>query len=100
MRAITRLRTALSLAVAAALVVGGVSLGAQSSQAATLTLPDSGTIGGVDVSSAVDWSTVPSGTQFAYIEATVNGTTSRAARTSPTRSRQAPRRARRAAPCC
>jgi len=64
----------LSLAVALALVVGGVSLGAQPSQAATLTPPDSGTIGGVDVSKTVDWSTAPSGTQFAYIEATVNGT--------------------------
>ena len=73
MRAIARLRTVVSLTIAAAVVVGGVSLGAQPSQAATLTLPDSGTIGGVDVSRAVDWTTVPSGTQFAYIEATVNG---------------------------
>ncbi|GAA4169995.1 cell wall-binding repeat-containing protein [Gryllotalpicola koreensis] len=80
MRSTARRRTALSLAVAAALALGASALVATPAQAATtppqgaaMSLPDSGTIGGVDASKAVDWSTAPSNTQFAYIEATVNG---------------------------
>ena len=56
-------------ALAATLVAVGVLAAAPAAQAAT----PSGGVMGVDASGAVDWSTVPSGTQFAYVEATWAG---------------------------
>lgn len=65
MRPNTRRPFVVSALATVALLVGGV-LGAAPASAAT----PSGGIMGVDASGSVDWTTVPSGTQFAYVEAT------------------------------
>jgi len=68
-----RRHAAVSVILSAGLAVAGALAMAPAANAASLTLPDSGTVGGVDVSSTVDWSTAPTGTQFAYIEAMNQG---------------------------
>lgn len=69
-----RLSIGLSLAVSAALTVGATLLSAPAQAATAFTpAPDGSSVLGVDVSGAIDWTTAPSNTKFAYIEATDNG---------------------------